>query len=136
MEIQGNTQEDYGYEPNLSLIHIYSKEVCQILRSPSIYAVSQDGRLVHTDEVIQTNEQEIHFIIQFKKGDKICLGGQEAVIPCSNRLIITKITVNEFVPFSRPYFEWIERNGMDISSNVLSLSLIHICLEMYGVSRT
>ena len=105
-----------------SIVHLTddSKEVCQILRSPSIYAVSQDGRLIHTDEVIQTNEQEIHFIIQFKKGDKICLGGQEAVIPCSNRLIITKITVNEFVPFSKPYFEWIERNGTDISSNVLS----------------
>ena len=105
-----------------SIVHLTddSKEVCQILRSPSIYAVSQDGRLIHTDEVIQKNEQEIHFIIQFKKGDKICLGGQEAVIPCSNRLIITKITVNEFVPFSKPYFEWIERNGTDISSNVLS----------------
>ena len=105
-----------------SIVHLTddSKEVCQILRSPSIYAVSQDGRLIHTDEVIQTNEQEIHFIIQFKKGDKICLGGQEAVIPCSNRLIITKITVNEFVPFSKPYFEWIERNGTVISSNVLS----------------
>ena len=28
--------------------------------------------------------------------------------------------MNEFVPFSKPYFEWIERNGTDISSNVLS----------------
>ena len=67
-----------------SIVHLTddSKEVCQILRSPSIYAVSQDGRLIHTDEVIQTNEQEIDFIIQFKKGDKICLGGQEAVIRC------------------------------------------------------
>ena len=105
-----------------SIVHLTddSKEVCEILKSPVIYAVSQDGRLVHTDEIVQTNEQEIHFIIQFKKGDMIRLGSQEARIPCSNRLIITKITVNEFVPFAKPYFEWIERNGASVSSNVLS----------------
>lgn len=105
-----------------SIVHLTddSKEVCDILNTPQVYTVSQDGRLVHTDEITQTNEQEPHFIIQFKKGDKICLGGQEAVIPCSNRLIITKITVNEFVPFSEPYFRWIEQNASQVSSNVLS----------------
>lgn len=105
-----------------SVVHLTddSKEVCDILNTPQVYTVSQDGRLVHTDEIRQTNEQEPHFIIQFKKGDKICLGAQEMVIPCSNRLIITKITVNEFVPFSKPYFRWIEQNASLVSSNVLS----------------
>ncbi|MDE7067212.1 MAG: ADP-dependent glucokinase/phosphofructokinase, partial [Schaedlerella arabinosiphila] len=97
-----------------------SKEVCDILETPWVYTVSREGRLVHTDEIRQTQEQEPHFIIQFKKGDKICLGGQEVVIPCSNRLILTKITVNEFVPFSKPYFQWIEQNARKVSSNVLS----------------
>lgn len=105
-----------------SVVHLTddSKEVCDILNTPQVYTVSRDGRLVHTDEIRQANEQEPHFIIQFKKGDKICLGAQEAVIPCSNRLIITKITVNEFVPFSEPYFRWIEQNASLVSSNVLS----------------
>lgn len=105
-----------------SVVHLTddSKEVCDILKSPSIYAISTDGRLVHTDEIEQTHEQEIHFIIQFKKGDKICLGDQEVEIPCSNRLILTKITVNEYVPFSEQYFEWIEQNAEHVSSNVLS----------------
>lgn len=97
-----------------------SKEVCDILDSPYIYAVSQGGKLVHTKDIEQRNEQEIHFIIQFKKGDVIQLKNQKLEIPCSNRLILTKVTVNEFVPFSKPYFEWIEKNACKVRSNVLS----------------
>lgn len=105
-----------------SMIHLTddSKEVCDILNSPHIYTVSTNGHLIHTNEVIQRSEQEIHYIIQFKKGDVIRLGDQELVIPVSNRLIITKITVNELLPFSKPYFTYIEKNAKDISSNVLS----------------
>lgn len=105
-----------------SMIHLTddSKEVCEILNSEHIYTVSADGQLIHTNQVIQKSEQEIHYIIQFKKGDVIRLGNQELVIPLSNRLIITKITVNEFLPFSKPYFDYIENNAKDISSNVLS----------------
>lgn len=105
-----------------SVIHLTddSKEVCDILRSPHIYTVSPDVHLIHTNEVTQRHEQEIHYIIQFKKGDVIRLGDQELVIPVSNRLILTKITVNEYLPFSKPYFEYIERHAQEISSNVLS----------------
>lgn len=97
-----------------------SQEVRNILDSPYIYAVSQEGDLVHTREIEQKNEQEIHFIIQFKKGDVIRLKNQKLEIPCSNRLILTKVTVNEFVPFSKPYFEWIEKHAKNVRSNVLS----------------
>lgn len=105
-----------------SLVHLTddSKEVCDLLKTPSVYTVTQEGQLVHADELSQTQSQEVHCIIQFKKGDMIRLGSQEVTIPCSNRLIITKITVNEFVPFSIPYFEWIEKNAENVSSNVLS----------------
>lgn len=105
-----------------SIVHLTddSKEVCEILNTPGVFTISQDGFLVHTDQIVQTQEQEPHFIIQFKKGDKIRLGNQQIEIPCSNRLILTKITVNQYVPFSKPYFEWIERNAGQISSIVLS----------------
>jgi ADP-dependent phosphofructokinase/glucokinase len=105
-----------------SIIHLTddSKEVCEILSSPNIYTVSSDGDLIQTDQVTQKSEQEIHYIIQFKKGDVIRLGDQDLVIPVSNRLIITKVTVNETVPFSEPYFDYIETHAKDISSNVLS----------------
>lgn len=105
-----------------SIVHLTddSEEVCGILNTPGVFTVSQAGELVHTDQITQTQEQEPHFIIQFKKGDQICLGSQQVKIPCSNRLILTKITVNQFVPFSKPYFEWIERNARQVSSIVLS----------------
>lgn len=97
-----------------------SEEVCGLLKSPYVYTVSPNGNLTHTDAVVQTEEQEVHGIIQFKKGDIVSLGEQKVEIPCSNRLIITKITVNEFVPFKKSYFEWIEQNAGQVSSNVLS----------------
>ena len=105
-----------------SIVHLTddSKEVCDILVSPYIHTVSKDGEFVHTDKIEQTNEQEIHYIIQFKKGDVIKLGNQAVTIPVSNRLIITKITVNETVPFSQTYFEYIEKHASNIKSNVLS----------------
>ncbi len=105
-----------------SVVHLTddSREVCDILDNPYVYTVSQEGTLVHTDKIKQKQEQEPHFIIQFKKDEEIRLGEQVAVIPCSNRLILTKITVNEFVPFSEPYFKWVEQNAVKVSSNVLS----------------
>lgn len=105
-----------------SIIHLTddSKEVCDILNSPYIYTVSNEGELIHTDQITQTAEQEIHYIIQFKKGDVICLGSQKITIPTSNRLIITKITVNETLPFSASYFTYIETHAANIKSNVLS----------------
>lgn len=105
-----------------SIIHLTddSKEVCDILDSPYIYTVSDEKVLIHTSAVRQKHEQEIHFIIQFKKGDVIRLAGQEISIPVSNRLILTSITVNEYVPFSKPYFSYIEDHANKISSNVLS----------------
>ncbi|MGB8455940.1 MAG: ADP-dependent glucokinase/phosphofructokinase [Anaerocolumna sp.] len=105
-----------------SIVHLTddSKEVCNILSSPYIHTVSKDEKLVHTDEIIQSAEPEIHYIIQFKKGDRIKLGAQTVTIPVSNRLIITKITVNETVPFSKSYYSYIEKHAKSIKSNVLS----------------
>lgn len=105
-----------------SVIHLTddSKEVCDILNSPYIYTVSEEEKLIHTDKIRAKAEQEIHYIIQFKKGDVIKLKDQEVLIPASNRMIVTKITVNETVPFSKPYFHYIENNAENIKSNVIS----------------
>lgn len=105
-----------------SIVHLTddSEEVCNILQNPYVYTVDHQKRLVHTDEVSSIQEQEVHFIIQFKKGDRIKLGNWKKIIPCSNRLILTKVTVNEEVPFHENYFWWIERNAKFVHSNVLS----------------
>lgn len=105
-----------------SVIHLTddSWEVCDILDSPYIYTVSESGELMQTGGIQGISEQEVHCIIQFKKGDQICHNGQRYKIPVSNRLILTKMTVNKVVPLSIPFFEFIERNAGQLSSIVLS----------------
>lgn len=105
-----------------SVIHLTddTKEVRTQLESECVHYVSEEGKLEAAVEAEGRNPQECHFILQFKKGDVICLGEQEIVIPCSNRLILTQNTVNEVLPFWQPYFAWIEEHADLVSSNVLS----------------
>ncbi|MDO4522439.1 MAG: ADP-dependent glucokinase/phosphofructokinase [Eubacteriales bacterium] len=105
-----------------SLVHLTddSGEVCKLLDLPGIYVASSEGKLIGTKAVKQTQEQEVHAIVQFRKGDVIRLGEQEVTIPTSNRLILTKITVNETVPFYKPFFDYIADEGRHVSSYVLS----------------
>lgn len=105
-----------------TLVHLTddSKEVCELLHSSYIHVVLGNGELGFTDQVISHNPQETHFIVQFKKGDQVRLGEQVIAIPCSNRLILTKNTVNEYLPLWEPYFKWIEQNAKQVTSNVLS----------------
>ena len=105
-----------------TLVHLTddSKEVCELLHSSYIHVVLGNGVLGFTDQVVSHNPQETHFIVQFKKGDQVRLGEQVIAIPCSNRLILTKNTVNEYLPLWEPYFKWIEQNAKQVTSNVLS----------------
>jgi ADP-dependent phosphofructokinase/glucokinase len=105
-----------------SLVHLTddSKEVCDLLDTPNVYVILEDGSIGHTYQLKHCNEQELHFIVQFQKGDVIRLGDKEVIIPVSNRLILTKNTVNITVPMWKPYFKWVEENAERISSNVLS----------------
>ena len=105
-----------------TLVHLTddSKEVCELLHSSYIHVVLGNGELGFTDQVISHNPKETHFIVQFKKGDQVRLGEQVIAIPCSNRLILTKNTVNEYLPLWEPYFKWIEQNAKQVTSNVLS----------------
>ena len=105
-----------------SVVHLTddSPELCEQLVSPYICVPLEDGSLGHADEVQPRNEQEVHVILQFQKGNEIRLGDQTAVIPASNRLILTKNTVNVTVPFRDSYFRWIEDHAKQVSSNVLS----------------
>ncbi|RCW52208.1 ADP-dependent glucokinase/phosphofructokinase [Halanaerobium sp. ST460_2HS_T2] len=105
-----------------SIVHLTekSKEMCELLADPEVYTVLDNGKLEHTDQIKSNTENEIHFIIQFKKGDIIQLKDQEIKIPDSNRLIITQTSINENLPLSDSYFKYIENNAEKISSNVLS----------------
>lgn len=105
-----------------TLVHLTddSKEVRDILQNPYIFTVDENGSLINTDLKKQTNEQEVHVIIQFKKGGIIKLHEAEIEIPASNRIILTKTTVNKSLPLNNHYFKWIENNAKNVTSNVLS----------------
>ncbi len=105
-----------------SIVHLTddSKEVLEQLVSPHIRVPLPDGSLGGAQDVKGVHEQEVHVIMQFRKGGKICLNGQEAVIPQSNRLILTQNTVNETLPLNEDYLQWIEQNAKHVSSDVLS----------------
>ncbi|TDO94130.1 ADP-dependent phosphofructokinase/glucokinase [Halanaerobium saccharolyticum] len=105
-----------------SIVHLTekSREMCDLLADPNLYTVLENGQLANTDQIKSLTEHEIHFIIQFKKGDIIKLSNQEIKIPDSNRLIITQTTINKKLPLSTAYFKYIEDNAEKISSNVLS----------------
>jgi len=105
-----------------SMVHLTdnSKEVCDLLFSPYIYVVNEKGRLVHTNELDSYGNPEIHYIFQFKKGETIKIGSEKILIPNSNRLILTRTTINNFLPFNKPFFEYIEQNANKIGSNLIS----------------
>ncbi len=105
-----------------SIVHLTddSEEVCRLLDSPFIYTVGGDGRLIRTSQVVPVHPQEVHYIIQFRKGDVVELGEEKIPVPASNRLIVTKVTVNKILPFSERYFRYVEENAGSISSNVIS----------------
>ena len=105
-----------------SIVHLTdnSKEVCDLLFSPYIYVVNKNGRIVHTNELNSYENAEIHYIFQFKKGETIKIGNEKILIPSSNRLILTKTTINNFLPFNKPFFEYIEKNANKIVSNLVS----------------
>lgn len=105
-----------------SLVHLtdYSKEVCDILQNQYIFTIDENNNLINTGLKKQSSEQEIHVIVQFKKGDVILLNGIKMEIPASNRVIFTKSTVNKVLPLNKYYFKWVEDNAKNITSNVLS----------------
>ncbi len=121
-----------------SVVHLTddSKEVLEQLVTPNIKVPLSDGTLGGAEDVQGIHEQEVHVIMQFQKGCVIRLNGQEEEIPQSNRLILTKNTVNESLPLNEDYLHWVEQNARSVSSDVLSSfncildpELLKPCLE-------
>lgn len=105
-----------------SIVHLSddSDEVRVQLDSPCIKVPLPDGTLGGAMDVKNKNPQEVHAILQFRKGEVIRLGDQEAAIPVSNRLILTRNTVNVTLPLDENYLTWIEEHAQMVGSNVLS----------------
>ena len=105
-----------------SVVHLSddSEEVRSQLDYPCIRVPLSADTLGGAMDVRQRNPQEVHVILQFQKGGVIRLGSGEVTIPVSNRLILTKNTVNVTLPLDENYLGWIEKHAECVSSNVLS----------------
>ena len=105
-----------------SVVHLSddSRQVREQLISPNIKVPMPDGSLGSAGDEDGGNSPETHVIIQFQKGSRICLGDQAETIPVSNRLILTRNTVNASLPLDENYLRWVEVHARQVSSNVLS----------------
>ena len=105
-----------------SVVHLSddSRQVREQLISPNIKVPLPDGSLGSAGDEDGGTSPETHVIIQFQKGSRICLGDQAETIPVSNRLILTRNTVNASLPLDENYLRWVEVHARQVSSNVLS----------------
>ena len=105
-----------------SVVHLTddSREVRELLESPFIRVPLADGSLGRSMDERGKAPPEIHVILQFQKGSVIRLGSQAVGIPWSNRLILTKCTVNDKLPLNEAFLGWVETHAAQVSSNVLS----------------
>ncbi|MDO4789043.1 MAG: ADP-dependent glucokinase/phosphofructokinase [Johnsonella sp.] len=104
-----------------SLLHMTdeSRELCRLLGGRRILTL-KEGKKAGVEEP-DTGEAPIyHFILQFRRGDKIHVLGREYIIPASNRLIFFYDRLHKkFLP-KREFLEYLEREAEEISSYLVS----------------
>lgn len=81
------------------------KEVCEMMNHVGTKAIKENKKVPIMDAI--SNEEPIyHFILQFKKDDKLKVFGEEINIPSSNRLILFFDQVHKEVPISQGFLDY------------------------------
>jgi len=98
-----------------AIMHItdMSKEVCTLMDRPGVSVVTPDG----LKPIMQAATDELpvrHLILQYSKGDKVNILGQEVEVPLSNRLIMDYDTVHKSLPIKPEFIDYCEANAKDI----------------------
>ena len=77
-----------------------SKEVLKLILDDDIFVAGDT--LISSDKVPEENITQAtpHYVFQFVKGDKLCVGDKTFEVPRSNRLIVTYDMVNQELPLS------------------------------------
>ena len=88
-------------------VHIsdYCKEVCEFMDYPGLTTI-KDGNKVPIMEAASSENPVCHFILQYKKGDKIKIGDVEYEIPASNRMILFYDEMQKNPPFKKDFFDY------------------------------
>ncbi|WWR15976.1 ADP-dependent glucokinase/phosphofructokinase [Lachnospiraceae bacterium JLR.KK008] len=80
-------------------------EVMNILDEVGV-TVIRDGRKVPAGSAPSGEEPVYHFILQFKKDDKLRIMGREVAIPLSNRLILFYDEIHKIVPIQKDFLQY------------------------------
>ena len=103
------------------VVHItdMSREVCAQMDHPGIQVVTSRG----LRPIMQAATEELpvrHIILQYPKGAKIQVLGEEYTIPVSNRLIIDFDTVHKRLPLDPQFISFCEKNAKNIIAYSIS----------------
>lgn len=99
------------------LVHItdQSEEVLEWMRYEGLEAIKGEQR-VPIAECISGETPLVHLIIQYTKGDIICVKGREYVIPLSNRLIMGYDHVHKIIPVQKQFLDYMEMHAQNMYS--------------------
>ena len=102
-------------------VHIsdHSREVCRLMDYPGLTAV-REGRRVPLREAASDDPPVCHFILQYRRGDVIRLGGESFEIPESNRLILFYDEMQKDPPFREEFFSYWKNAPLPPTSVLLS----------------
>jgi len=96
------------------------KEVSEMMNQEGTTVV-KENKMVSIMEGTSTEEPVYHFILQFRKDDKLRILGKEIPIPFSNRLILFYDTVHKIVPIKKEFLDfWNNNREMEPSSYSIS----------------
>ena len=94
-------------------------EVCRMLDHEGT-TVIRGGKKVRVGSAASDADPVYHIILQFQKGDIVRFGGEEHVIPVSNRLILFYDKVHKVLPIKDPVLSYWEQTDEKPSSILLS----------------
>lgn len=95
------------------------EEVCRMMNHKGTKTIKGNESLPIM-EGVSGEEPIYHFILQFKKDDKLQVLGQEIQIPFSNRLILFFDTVHKEVPISQDFLSYWETTEENPTSYLIS----------------
>jgi ADP-dependent phosphofructokinase/glucokinase len=107
-----------GFSVNVHLTDA-SKEVCYMMNHSGTNII-KDNKKVPIIKGVSGENPVYHFILQFKKDDKLQIWGREIPIPSSNRMILFFDTVHKEVPIRQDFLKYWNTTQEEPTSYLIS----------------
>jgi len=98
-----------------SIVHITdrSRETCRLMDDLDIEVVDHGNR-VPLKTIANDNDPVRHIILQYPKGAKLEIGGEEYETPVSNRMILDYDKIHKILPIDREFLDYCELHAQDL----------------------